>query len=97
MLYVEIDDNVNDSVDDGPTPSIVQPQSIDQQERRKQRRRERYAEMTADKKNEIKSLQSEAYQRRKTLAGKYSLSINICNDVCMVYHHQHELLLLYIR
>jgi hypothetical protein len=69
LCYVDIFD-MNNCGNDGHTSSVVQTQQIDRIEQKRQRERQRYAQMSADKKNELLARRHEAYQQRKSLAGK---------------------------
>lgn len=47
FCYVDID--INNFRDDGPPPSVIQPQPLDPKERKRQRDRERYAQMEEER------------------------------------------------
>jgi hypothetical protein len=102
LCYVDMVDMAN-FIDDGPTSSLALPQPISSIERRSQRDRERYAQMSDDKKNELLARRQEAYQQKKSLAGKdCTLPRQICIYINNSMHnyfddvHQHGLLLLHI-
>jgi hypothetical protein len=64
-----------------PTSSHIQPQHIDPKERRRQRDRERYANMDSNKKEALLKRQREGYhQRMKSSTGK------ICKTPVKIVH-----------
>jgi hypothetical protein len=91
LCYVDMVGMANFS-DDGPTSSLARPQPISSIERRSQRDRERYAQMSDDKKNELLARRQEAYQQKKSIAGKDShyqdkyvyISIIVCIIILMM-------------
>jgi hypothetical protein len=92
---------MNNDSNDGRTSSLIQPQSIDRSEQKRQQEKERYAQMSNDKKNELLARKHIAYQQMKSLAGKNctfnkakNISIIACNNILMMPPRQYELLLL---
>lgn len=66
-----------------PTSSHIQPQPVDPKERRRQRDRERYANMDSNKKEALLKRQREAYQKMKSSTGK------ICATPVKIVHWLH--------
>ena len=58
------------SSNDEPTSSLIHTLPIDRAEQRRQRDKERFAQMSNDKKNEQRAVRRAAYQRTAELSGK---------------------------
>ena len=68
LCNVDIVD-MNNCSNDGPTSSLIDPQPIDRVEQKRKRERERYAQMSTDKKDELQARKHSSYQQMKSVAG----------------------------
>ena len=80
LCYVHIVDMDNCN-NEGPTSSFIQSQPIDPLEKRRQQ----YAQMSKDKKNEELARRRAAYQQKKLLAGKDDI-FNMTKYMYQYYH-----------
>jgi hypothetical protein len=53
-----------------PTSSRIQPSVVDCTEKKRERERERYAQMNTDGKNELLARRNATYQQKRSLSGK---------------------------
>jgi hypothetical protein len=53
-----------------PTSSYIQPPVVDCMEKKRERERERYAQMNTDGKNELLARRNATYQQKRSLSGK---------------------------
>ena len=90
---------MNNCTNDAPTPSLIQPQPIDCAERKRQRERKRYAQMSTEQKNEV--LERSRAQQKKLLAGKERtfnktkyISLIAWENILMMSPHLHHVILL---
>ena len=65
------------SSNDEPTSSLIHTLPIDRAEQRRQRDKERFAQMSNDKKNEQRAVRRAAYQRTAELSGNAHLTRNM--------------------
>ena len=88
LYCVDIDD-MEICSNNEPTSSRIQPQSVvDRTEKRNERRRERYAQMNTESKNELIARKCATYQQKRSLAGKLFVIDDFFIATCtLAYNH----------